>query len=147
MVNNKMPSSIRVKVPVSTLPNSPYIQLVTVQGNRLDRLILASSTTGFTNDAGIRIRGIGGMIYPAAGSVSDSNFAGGRESFGALPPSGTVFDLPLDLKLEGPPYAVTLEFYNDSGTAVLGVNVILLTHYESPVPYVPKESQPAEVKQ
>lgn len=139
---NFITTSVRVKVPATTQPGAPYTITTTTQGNRLERVIISTSTAGFTNDAGLRLIGLDGTLYPGMGSISDSNFAG-KESYGALPPSGQVYEIPFSQKLAGPPYLIRFEFYND-GAGVLGVNVLIISSFESPAPYLPDHKKEIE---
>jgi hypothetical protein len=89
----------------------------------LDSIELFACSSTFLNNAGVIIQSSEGILYPAVGSKSDSNFAG-KEQFGMLPPLAQSLKLPLCRKLNGNAWEISFTFYNDGGSA-LPVSVLV----------------------
>jgi len=121
-----LPLSGRLVIPATTTPDSPYRFTLQSQANTLEWIEIILPQTGVLQNLGVRIFGNEGALYPAMGSNADSNFASGKNSFGAMPTSGQNLILPFNRRLIGPPYNLIFEFYND-GAGTVAVNLFAIT--------------------
>jgi len=123
------PLSGRLKIPATTTPDAPNRFQLSPQAPNLEYIEITIPQAGVLQDLGVRITEHGGALYPAMGSKGDSNFGSGKDSYGAMPPSGLSLVLPFNRKLLGPPYTLTFEFYND-GAGTVSVNIFAIVSAE-----------------
>jgi len=121
-----LPLSGRLKIPATTAPDSPYRFQLVGQARTLEYIEITLPQTGVLQDLGVRISSNEGALYPAAGSMADSNFTSIKDSYGAMPTSGLTLVLPFNRRLLGPPYSINFEFYND-GAGAVSVNLFAIT--------------------
>lgn len=122
------PLSARLKIPGTTPPDAPYSIKLESQARTLEFITIAIPQASVLQDLGVRIYSNEGFLYPAIGSKTDSNFAGGKDSYGAMPTSGLALTLPFNRRMLGAPYNIILEFYNDG--AAVSVNVLAVVSEE-----------------
>jgi hypothetical protein len=114
----------RVQIPAisGSVPGSATLKF-TANYPILDSIELFACSSTFLNNAGVIIQSSEGILYPAVGSKSDSNFAG-KEQYGMIPPLTNVLRLPLNRKLNGNAWEISFTFYND-GASPLPVSILL----------------------
>jgi len=117
------PLSARLKIPATTTAENPYAVTLQSQARNLEYIEITLPQAGVLQDLGLRILANDGMIYPAIGSATDSNFASGKDSYGAMPTTGSPLVLPFNRRLFGAPYSIRFEFYND-GAGTVAVNLL-----------------------
>jgi hypothetical protein len=145
MCENKSyyPLSGRLKIPATTTPGAPYTLVMEAQARNLEWIEIHLPQAGVLQDLGVRISTNERQIYPAMGSNTDSNFAGGKDSYGAMPTSGLPLHLPFNQRLFGTPYRIKFEFYND-GAGTVAVNIFVVVSEEKPMSITPSKKAEAE---
>lgn len=120
------PLSLRLKIPGSTLVTVPYRLEIVPQVDMLERVEIFIPQAGVLQDLGVRITSKETQLYPAMGSLADTNFSG-KDMFGVMPTSGLDLCIPFNRQIQGPPYSVVFEFYNDA-VGTVSVNILLVTY-------------------
>lgn len=113
--------TFRANVPNATPAKSPVTITLTPMARAVQELVVWSNTSTLNmSKAGFRLQDkTGRLLIPDAGSWGQENFAAADETnWAAIPSSPLRLDLN-EQALEGPPWSVTLSFYNVDATAIL----------------------------
>lgn len=115
--------AFRTNVPSATPAKTPVTINLISQARAIQELVVFSNTSTLNiSKQGFRLldRSAGGrLLIPDAGSWGQENFAAADETnWAAIPPSPLRLDMNEQI-IEGPPWQLTLQFYNIDAAALL----------------------------
>lgn len=107
--------SLRVTVPLTTLPAVPAIFRVTLPGAVIKRVIVTCSASASLEQMGYKITNQGVSVFPAAGKGVNAN----EDGYAPFVSSGAgLSDVEIFETLDGPPYNIEVQCFNRTGAAI-----------------------------
>lgn len=111
--------SFRANVPNGTAATVPVNLDLDPISNVLHKLTIFATSTPDLSKSGFRVRNHGTIILPGSGS-NETGFTFGASEAGWSPLASSPMDVFLSgYALDGPPFRLSLEFYNTAGAALL----------------------------
>lgn len=111
--------SFRANVPNATAAISPVTVILNPMSQNLQKLIIFASSVPDLSKFGFRVRNHGVLILPDNGS-NEAGLTLGAGEAGWMPLINSTVEVYLSgYDLAGPPFNLSLDFYNTAGAAVL----------------------------